>query len=250
MKLNTLNKNKILENVNADRVNIVVHKTIGSTNDECKTLELIKDFNIVFAEEQTKGRGRMGKKWTSPIGNIYMSIAFSGSSIVKEPLSLITGLICQQAINKVIGEDSIGLKWPNDIILNKKKVGGILIEKEILGTKVINIVGIGINLKLVKKESWWGDLSDYQDIDRNVLINNILLEFISYIDKGLDNWTDKWESSCMHLNSNIKIQSNNIILNEGRFLGINSKGALRIMSNKDGKNYEYAYGDISIKGVY
>ena len=54
----------------------------------------------------------------------------------------------------------------------------------------------------------------------------------------------------MHLNSNIKIQSNNNFINEGKFIGINNTGALKINSNKDGKIYEYEYGDISIKGVY
>ena len=54
----------------------------------------------------------------------------------------------------------------------------------------------------------------------------------------------------MHLNSNIKIQSNNINLNEGICIGITNRGALRINSNKDGKICEYEYGDISIKGVY
>jgi len=249
MKLNTLNKNKILKNIDVDRINIAIYNTIGSTNDKCKTLKQSNDFNIVLAEEQTKGKGRMGKEWSSPLGNIYMSIAFSGSKS-NEPLSLISGLICQEAINKVIGEDSIVLKWPNDIILNKKKVGGILIEKEVLGSDVTNIVGIGLNLKLVKKESWWGDLSEYQHVDRNELINTILRKFISYCDKGIDNWKEKWETSCMHLNSNIKIQSNNIKINEGMCIGITNRGALRISSSKDGKICEYEYGDISIKGVY
>ena len=54
----------------------------------------------------------------------------------------------------------------------------------------------------------------------------------------------------MHLNSNIKIQSNNNFINEGKFIGINNTGALKINSIKDGKIYEYEYGDISIKGVY
>jgi BirA family biotin operon repressor/biotin-[acetyl-CoA-carboxylase] ligase len=249
MKLNTLNKNKILENINESRVNVAVYNTIGSTNDECKSLKHTNEFNIVLAEEQTKGRGRMGKEWLSPLGNIYMSIAFDGSKS-NEPLSLISGLICQEAINKVIGDSSIGLKWPNDIILNKKKVGGILIEKEVLGSNVTSIVGIGLNLKLVKKESWWGDLSEYQHIDKNELINIILRKFISYCDQGIDKWKEKWEKSCIHLNSNIKIQSNNINLNEGICIGITNRGALRINSNKDGKIYEYEYGDISVKGVY
>jgi len=79
MKLNTLNKNKILKNINPERLNIAIYNSLGSTNDECKSLTYANDFNIVLAEEQTKGKGRMGKDWSSPLGNIYMTIAFSGN---------------------------------------------------------------------------------------------------------------------------------------------------------------------------
>ena len=72
-------------------------------------------------------------------------------------------------------------------------------------------------------------------------------------------WRQKPTSASTHtqscqlrgiLNSNIKIQSNNNFINEGKFIGINNTGALKINSIKDGKIYEYEYGDISIKGVY
>ena len=62
MKLNTPNKNKILKNINQERLNIAIYNSVCSTNDECKSLTYANDFNIVLAEEQTKGKGRMGKE--------------------------------------------------------------------------------------------------------------------------------------------------------------------------------------------
>ena len=71
------------------------------------------------------------------------------------PLSLLVGLICVETLNSMIKNGSIGLKWPNDMLLDKKKIGGILVEKEIMGKNINNIVGIGINLNHPEKEDWW-----------------------------------------------------------------------------------------------
>jgi BirA family biotin operon repressor/biotin-[acetyl-CoA-carboxylase] ligase len=84
-----------------------------------------------------------------------MSI-YSKETINTAPLSLIVGLICANVINSMIKTKDVGLKWPNDIILAKKKIGGILIEKEVMGANINNIVGIGINLNHPDKEEWWG----------------------------------------------------------------------------------------------
>ena len=105
---------------------------------------------------QTKGRGRQGKEWSSPPGNISFSIAYLEDSS-EIPISLIAGVISKLAISKALNVDEIKLKWPNDLIYKNKKIGGILVEKEIKGIYYKTIVGIGINLSLDDKEPWWGD---------------------------------------------------------------------------------------------
>ena len=150
--MNILNKQKILKDLPKERVNLDIYNTIDSTNEECKRIELKKDFHIIISEHQTMGRGRLGKTWSSPSsGNIYMSI-YSKETMNVAPLSLIVGLICANVINSMIKTKEVGLKWPNDIILAKKKIGGILIEKEVMGTNINNIAGIGINLNHPEKE--------------------------------------------------------------------------------------------------
>ena len=93
-----------------------------------------------------------------------------------DPLSLIIGLLISEAMDKISGQKiNVGLKWPNDLLINKKKVCGILIESEINGDEVEFIVGIGINYSLPKKESWWGEIGELSDIlPREKLINGIL----------------------------------------------------------------------------
>jgi BirA family biotin operon repressor/biotin-[acetyl-CoA-carboxylase] ligase len=178
-----------------------------------------------------------------------MSIACKGL-LQKAPLSLIVGIICQRSIRQFVGSDVIGLKWPNDIIYSKKKIGGILVEKEIMGQDVLNIIGIGLNLNLPNKESWWGDLSSFDLASkRNELINNIIIEFINFIDNGIDQWVEEWEDLCIHMNSEINIKQNNKIIDSGVFTGINKDGSVKITS-KDGNIKKYEFGEISIDGVY
>ena len=248
--MNILNKFKILKNIPAERLKLSLFDVIDSTNAECKRIVLEKDIHVIISNEQTHGKGRVGKVWSSPdSGNIYMSIACKGL-IQKAPLSLIVGIICQRSIEKVIGSDLIGLKWPNDIIYSKKKIGGILIEKEIMGQDILNIIGIGLNLNLPNKESWWGDLSSFNlELKRNELINNIIIELINFIDNGIDQWVDEWEGLCIHMNSEINIKQNNKIIDSGIFTGINQDGSVKITS-KDGNIKKYEFGEISIDGVY
>jgi BirA family biotin operon repressor/biotin-[acetyl-CoA-carboxylase] ligase len=248
--LNTLNKFKILKNIPADRLKLSLFDSIDSTNAECKRMVLEKDIHVIISNKQTDGKGRVGKTWSSPdSGNIYMSIACKGL-IQKAPLSLIVGIICQRSIEKVIGSDLIGLKWPNDIIYSKKKIGGILIEKEFMGQDILNIIGIGLNLNLPNKESWWGDLSSFNlELKRNELINIIIIELINFIDNDIHQWVDEWEGLCIHMNSEINIKQNNKIIDSGIFTGINQDGSVKITS-KDGNIKKYEFGEISIDGVY
>ena len=248
--MNILNKFKILKNIPAERLKLSLFDVIDSTNAECKRIVLEKDIHVIIANEQSHGRGRVGRNWSSPnSGNIYMSIACKGL-FDKAPLSLIAGIICQRSIEELIGPGLIGLKWPNDIIYSQKKIGGILVEKEIMGKDVLNIIGIGLNLNLPNKESWWGDLSSYNlELRRNELINKIIIKLINFIDNDIDQWIKEWENLCIHMNSEINIKQNNEVIDSGIFTGINEDGSVKIISN-DGNIKKYEFGEISIDGVY
>jgi len=248
--LKELNKDKILENLPINRLNLDIFTEIDSTNDEAKRINLVKDFHIIIAEKQNAGRGRIGKKWASPnSGNIYMTICTNKDTSQIFPISLLSGLVCKKAIDKLIEESSIMLKWPNDIIFNNKKIGGILVETEICDRYIKTIIGIGINLKINKEESWWGDLSKFAlEAKRNELINLILTEFLNIFDNSYDNWLDDWKESCIHMNKEIEIYDGDNLQKEAMFKGIDTQGNA-IIESKEGKEV-IANGQISIKGVY
>ena len=91
-----------------NRFNLHIYDEIDSTNDEAKRIEGIEDFQIFVAEKQTKGRGRHGKKWSSAnSGNIYMTICTIQNTLQISPISLISGLVCKIAIDKLIKKPSI-----------------------------------------------------------------------------------------------------------------------------------------------
>jgi BirA family biotin operon repressor/biotin-[acetyl-CoA-carboxylase] ligase len=245
--LKELNKDKIIENLPMERLNIDIFNEIDSTNDEAKRINLNKDFHIIIAEKQYKGRGRLGKKWSSPdLGNIYMTVC-SEKDFSYMPLSLVVGVICKKGIEKLTNNNEIKLKWPNDILYNNKKVGGVLVEKEVIKESTRTIIGIGINLNIKKEESWWGDLSKYKlETKRNRLINLIISEIIK-LEHNYD-WINEWRSGCMHLNREVEIYKDEEFVKKVIFKDIDENGN-GILQSKNGHE-KISSGQISIKGIY
>ena len=130
---------------------IKYYSEIGSTNEEAKKLarDNAKEGTLVIADKQVSGKGRLGKVWDSPRGTgIWMSLILRPHIMPSEAgqLTLIAGLNMCEAIEKITGLKA-EIKWPNDIIINSKKVCGILTEMsaELEQIKYV-IVGIGVNV--------------------------------------------------------------------------------------------------------
>ena len=126
-------------------------ETLSSTNDKAKELALFEDEGtVIITEEQTKGKGRFGRSWRSSKGkDILFSIILKPdfNPIQMQRIVLLAAAAVNMAL-KDIGIDSL-IKWPNDIIINGKKVCGILMEMSISGDSVsYGVLGIGINVKI------------------------------------------------------------------------------------------------------
>jgi len=127
-------------------------ESVNSTND--KAIEFIKNKNIelgyIFSNIQRKGRGTRGKKWVSLKGNLFGSIFFPLKK--KYPnfyeFTFINAVIIYNVIKSCSKNCSLSLKWPNDILMNKKKVCGIL--QEVIKINNLNYLIIGIGINLVK----------------------------------------------------------------------------------------------------
>ena len=248
--MHKLTQKGVLKGLNLENIDFYLLETVDSTNTFAKDKKLLKNFLIVISEEQTAGRGRQGKQWYSPdSGNIYMTIKFKNKN--DAPLSLIIGLLISESMDNVSGKKiNAGLKWPNDLLFNNKKICGILVESEIVNNEIEFIVGIGINYSLPKKESWWGDIGKLAEIlPREKLINSILRAIISYTENGYPNWLAAWENRCMHIGDELKVISNNNQDEEfGIFQGINEEGKMLLKTSSELKSI--SSGECSIKGIY
>jgi len=125
-------------------------KNVTSTNDIAINLirEKNKEAGCVCAEKQTKGRGTHGKKWISNKGNLFGSIFFPLEKDYPKfnEFSLINPIIISNVIGKFCNKKKLSFKWPNDILINKKKICGILQELITLNGKKFLIIGIGLNV--------------------------------------------------------------------------------------------------------
>ena len=248
--MHKLTQKEVFKGLNLENIDFHLLDTVDSTNTFAKEKLLNKDYLVVISEQQTAGRGRQGKEWYSPnAGNIYMTIKFRDKN--PAPLSLIIGLLISEAMDSVSGQKiNAELKWPNDLLINKKKICGILIESEMSADEVEFIVGIGINYSLPKKESWWGEIGELADIlPREKLMNSILQNIINYKENGYKNWKDAWEKRCMHIGIELTALSNNQKDTDIRiFKGINEEGKMLLQTERGLKII--SSGECSIKGIY
>ncbi len=157
-------------------------KCVNSTNDTA--IKLIKKGNshgIVVSDHQKKGKGRYGNKWISIKGNLFLSIFFQLKKKYKlENLSIVNCKILKSAISKFIRQ-KIEIKNPNDLLINKKKICGLLQEVTFYKEKKFLIVGIGINISQhpVIKEYPTANLNQFshKKISKLMLFNNIKIAY-------------------------------------------------------------------------
>jgi BirA family biotin operon repressor/biotin-[acetyl-CoA-carboxylase] ligase len=133
------------------------HDRLTSTNDRARSLLLggAERFTTVIAEEQTAGRGRSGRRWDSPPGRgLWMSTLVSGAGHRASALTpILVGIALIRSIRAVVPGAEPGLKWPNDVYLGARKVGGVLCESVgDLGDGRHVIAGVGVNVRQTRDD--------------------------------------------------------------------------------------------------
>jgi len=215
--------------VNTKRIGrkILVYNRTSSTNDIAAEYAKNKENDglAIFAEEQTAGRGRAGTKWHSGrADSILCSILLTACKCNPELLSLACPVAVAEAVGKIANSQA-KIKWPNDIILNGKKVAGIIVESKTVNDRTAYIVGIGINCHQ-KKSSFPRELQTTAtsiDIESRSICDRISLA--KRLLSSLDHWleaaqdtskkvTDRWRKLSTLLNQRITV-----IYNGKKFTG-------------------------------
>jgi BirA family transcriptional regulator, biotin operon repressor / biotin---[acetyl-CoA-carboxylase] ligase len=147
----------------ADRVRLppdfrlVARDSVGSTNDEAKIFarEGAGDLTLVWAREQTAGRGRQGRTWVSPRGNLYLSLVLRPNVPAAQAAQLsFVACVAVGATVAELGATKIDYKWPNDVLVGGRKISGVLLEAESgAGGLEFLILGVGVNLASSPEET-------------------------------------------------------------------------------------------------
>jgi len=238
-----------------------IQQIISSTNDfVAQSLQKKSQSGVVcLAEMQSAGRGRRGRTWLSPpAGTFYGSVGwvFNEGFQVVEGLSLAIGVAVIQALN-TCGVEGLQLKWPNDIVWQGKKLGGILIEMNAeVGGSCQVVVGVGINLALPQtvKNQIDQQVVDLREIcpalNRQqvtaALLHHIVLVLSDYATQGFKAYRQTWKSYDALLGVPVKVLglTQNI---EGIGAGIDEQGAFLI---KTATGIEaISGGEVSIRKV-
>ncbi|MEW6188515.1 MAG: biotin--[acetyl-CoA-carboxylase] ligase [Actinomycetota bacterium] len=233
-------------------------KEVGSTNDIAKDLAIrgAPEGTIVVAEGQTRGRGRLDRRWFSPPGGIWISLilrpSMSPADIPK--ITLMTSVAVAKAIGEVTGL-RVEIKWPNDILLRGKKVAGILTEMG-AETDRLNfvVVGIGINANV---DIFPPDLEPHatsvrrvlgESVDRLKLLRCLLgrleRKYIRLQEGRFKGILNEWKELCATLDAQVKISTVDGEI-QGKAIGVDEHGAL-ILKLASGKTKTIYAGDVTI----
>jgi BirA family biotin operon repressor/biotin-[acetyl-CoA-carboxylase] ligase len=242
-----------------------IHDSLDSTNSylmEHSRNNAESGF-VCFAEHQTAGKGRRGRQWVSPYGsNIYVSMLWrfqQGGITSTAGLSLAIGVAVIRAL-KLYGINDVGLKWPNDIYSQGKKLGGILIEVsgEADGPCAA-VIGLGLNLFLPEHQAQtitqaWTDLTQISGeipVLRNQLAGTLLNEMLAVTNgfemDGIKAYLDEWRSyDCLKGKAATLFIGQQQI--EGIVEGIDDKGLI-LIKKPDGLVQAFASGEVSFSGA-
>jgi BirA family transcriptional regulator, biotin operon repressor / biotin---[acetyl-CoA-carboxylase] ligase len=133
---------------------LICYDSIGSTNDEAKRLarDGAVERTLIWAREQSAGRGRRGRRWVSPRGNLYVSLILRPDCAPNRAaqLGFVAALAVGGALNTLLPRvGKLSYKWPNDVLINGRKIAGILLESEMASLEKLSflVVGVGVNLR-------------------------------------------------------------------------------------------------------
>lgn len=236
--------------------NVLYYPSVTSTNDIARQQAQSKarDGTAVIADRQTAGRGRLRREWVTPQGNIAVSIVLYPARKDLHFLTMLASMAVMYSIQNTTGL-KCQFKWPNDVLINNKKVCGILLESQASSDSVdYAIIGIGINVNM--------KLADYpeisaiatsladetgKEISRTVLLRNLFQEMEKlylHLQAG-ESILAEWRDNLITLGKSIHVRSGDEVF-EGIAESVADDGSLMLRC-PDGRLLKFMAGDVSLK---
>lgn len=234
---------------------VIAYPSLTSTNDIAKreARKGAREGTVVLAEEQTAGRGRIKRAWLSPRGSVALSVILHPTPAQLPSLIMVTSLAVVHCIEKVGLEARI--KWPNDVLVDNKKVCGILIESDVRGSAVdYAVIGIGLNVNLdpaafpdiaATATSLSHELG--KELSRREVIRCLLVEMEKLylaLPEG-DSVFGEWRDRLVTLGKEVSVISGND-RRQGVAESVASDGSL-LLRQTDGQLIKVVAGDVSLR---
>jgi BirA family transcriptional regulator, biotin operon repressor / biotin---[acetyl-CoA-carboxylase] ligase len=237
-------------------------KLTGSTNDAALAwaADGAPDLSLIYAEEQTSGRGRGDRHWFTPPGaGLAFSLIIRPLPGEESSIPLFTGLGAL-AVCQALGKQELHslIKWPNDILLNRRKASGILAESVWIGEKVDSVVlGIGVNVKPESVPPPEGlnypatsiEIELGKKVNRLALLRDILEALLQWRPLLMKpSFLQAWDNNLAFHGDQVEIRVEGDILKTGKLEGLEADGSLRLCS-MDGQIFKVKYGEVHLRWV-
>ncbi len=232
---------------------VVYHPSIGSTNTAARALARAGalDGTVVLADEQTQGRGRHGRRWVAPpCSGIAVSIVLRpAADFPLHTLTMASALAAGDVVRALVGPARCTLKWPNDVLVDGAKVGGILLELDQSGASWTVVIGIGLNVNAAP------DLPDVcslagatgHAIAREPLLIDLLATLEAYVAltaREPDTTPRLWRARLVTLGQLVRVRAADGLF-EGVAVDVDREGAL-LVRLPDGTLRPVRAGDVTL----
>lgn len=223
------------------------YDSVDSTNNEALKLVISENVHyIVTADAQTHGRGKNNRLWHSYKGNFFYSFAFLNDGLNPLHCTYVASLaVLETLVSLDVAEKIISLKWPNDILLNEKKLCGILTEHHKINNLSVTIIGVGLNILHHPSQQLIFPATSLKNQGYNISVEKILkmlsVALINnlniFITHGFENIKRRWLNHAYNLSKTISIDNKT-----GIFQDIDEEGCLIL--NINGKLIAINSGDV------
>lgn len=244
---------------------LLTYEVLDSTNEEAKRLAGggASHGAVIWAKKQTAGKGRLGREWVSDEGNLFVSILLKPACALPEcsQLSFVTAQSVIETLKPIIpdcGEGEIRAKWPNDILYNGKKLGGILLESfttknEYNEEQQWVVIGIGINIDHYPGQVMFPATclreSGVEIISAKIVLSRFVYNFINAYDlwaaDGFDQTRQYWTDHAYRLGYPTDVLMGDTLV-QGAFQGIDQYGRL-MLQQSDGEIRTISAGEVLFK---
>ena len=234
--------------------------SIGSTNNEALAWATggAKDLSLVIADEQTAGRGRLDRKWFTPKGTaLAVSLILRLTPAEKPYLTRVVGLAALAVADALRTRGlNAQIKWPNDVLLNGRKLTGILVESVWSGEDVDCVV-VGIGMNVLKEAVPSADLLLFpatsleevlgSTVQREIVLHDILAGIIALRPHlGSDAFIASWEKVLAFRGEQVQAEQGDGSMLTGKLLGLEPDGSLKL-SDETGNSITVRFGDVRLR---